>query len=423
MSIRHMSAIWDSQLYDGPKLLMMLALADWADADGWCYPRNETLARRIRRDVKTVYRILGQLETEGAIHRADGRICICEPWIVEEVKRRAEAVDAKNTPPQPPAALKSEKPPLKSENGRTANGNGVLNNENGILRSENPVLTSENEILKNETPFFIDPSITPDLEPSPTPPAPIAAAPTAPAGGGADVPTILRWVNFTDHLNAHEQAILTPPTALAWCYFIHLEEAKPTRPKNAVGLARSRWRSTPPAPPPADLLALAQFWLALADNGRRALLDRLGFTARFGTDDDLDDDFPGLPVAAAIAVYRATGGELAPPSLTPVRESTAAAIAEVRAGPSRSVAQTAPPQPTAAFWRDALAELEMQMTRATFTQLLAGATATLTDDQLTVHVRNHYAADWLSGRLHDLITRTVAGVAGRAITVRYEVCP
>ena len=321
---------------------------------------------------------------------------------------------------------RSTNPPMAMAESSNGNGGNVEWPTEPFNKNANAIGGIRQQINKDDLTDHEEQRPTETTEttapPASTPPEAEPPAPAGPAGGGAaDVPTILRWVNFTDRLNAHEQAIPTPPTALAWCYFIHLEEAKPTRPKNAVGLARSRWRSTPPAPPPADLLALAQFWLALADNGRRALLDRLGFTARFGTDDDLDDDFPGLPVAAAIAVYRATGGELAPPSLTPVRESTAAAIAEVRAGPSRSVAQTAPPQPTAAFWRDALAELEMQMTRATFTQLLAGATATLTDDQLTVHVRNHYAADWLSNRLHDLITRTVAAIAGRPIAVHYEV--
>ena len=60
------------------------------------------------------------------------------------------------------------------------------------------------------------------------------------------------------------------------------------------------------------------------------------------------------------------------------------------------------------------------MTRATYTQWLAGTTATLDGDELTVHVRNQYAIAWLEDRLHDLVTRTVTAIAGRPITVRYE---
>lgn len=268
---------------------------------------------------------------------------------------------------------------------------------------------------RNVHPLITENKTTPETTPQ-TPPS-SAAEPSAPPGGGGDVPTILGWVGFTDRLNDKERAILDPPTALAWAYFIYLEEAKPTRPKNAVGLARSRWRAG--STPPDDLLALAQSWLALTDDSRRALLERVAFAAQFGTDDDLDDDFPGLPVAAAIAVYRATAGELAPPSLTPVREATVAAIAEVRAVP--------PPGPSLAtrnssLWKDALAELKMQMTRATFTTWLQGTTAALDGDTLTVHVRNVHAIDWLENRLHDLIQRTVNALAGRPLTIHYEVC-
>lgn len=441
MSINFIGAVWDSGLYDGPRLLMMLALADHADNDGWCYPNYDTLALKIRRNVKTVYRVLSELEADGAIKRHDGRIGICEPHILAEVQRRADSRRAKQEPQPPPPVLNSENDPpadttnpvaplLNSENAISADETPILISENEILNTENPILTSENEILNSETPFFIDPSTDPSTNRQ-EPPTPTTADPPATAGGGAgagtapDVPTILRWINFTDRLNAQEQTILTPPTALAWTYFVHLEEAKPTRPKNAIGLARSRWRATPPVQPPADLLALAHVWLTLTDDGRRNLLDRLDFAARWGTDDDLDDDFPGLPVAAALALYRATAGELAPPQLSPAAPVSPTdrtpAAAQSSVTPHRSVPQTTPSTESAPLWRDALTELEMQMTRATFTTWLQGTTATLDGDQLTVHVRNRHAIAWLENRLHDLIQRTVTAHAGRPITVTYAV--
>lgn len=139
MSIRFIGTVWDSGLYDGPRLLMMLALADHADDDGWCFPNYETLALKIRRNVKTVYRVLSDLEAEGAIRRQDGRIGIVEPHIIEEVYRRAEASKAK--PPTP------------------KNQSKFLKYENSVLNSEKPILTSEKEILTSEKPFYIDPSI------------------------------------------------------------------------------------------------------------------------------------------------------------------------------------------------------------------------------------------------------------------------
>lgn len=153
MSIRFIGAVWDSGLYDGPRLLMMLALADHADDDGWCWPRYETLALKIRRNAKTVYRVLADLEEHGAIRREGERIVISEPAIVEEAGRRAGARSA-------------EKRPRKILN----NEKEILNNENGILKSENDFLNSENDFLKNEKPFFIEPSINRQLPPAPPKP-------------------------------------------------------------------------------------------------------------------------------------------------------------------------------------------------------------------------------------------------------------
>lgn len=275
---------------------------------------------------------------------------------------------------------------------------------------------------QNVHPLITENKTTPETTPETSPPSP-AAEPTAPPAAGDDVPAILRWTNFTDRLNPQEQATLDPPTALAWAYFIHLEEAKPTRPKNAIGLARSRWRAN--TPPPDDLCALARLWLALPDDGRRALLDRVAFAAQYGLDDDLDDDFPGLPVTAALSLYRATAGDLAPPSLTPVRESTAAAVAAARQASTTSTPSTLSPASTAAahssLWADALADLQLQTTAGTYNAWLHGTTATQAGDDLTIHVHNDQAVAWLANRLHPVIQRAVEAIAGRPLAIHYTV--
>ena len=141
MSIRFIGSVWDSGLYDGPRLLMMLALADHADDDGWCFPSYETLALKIRRNSKTVYRVLADLESEGAIRRAGGRIGICEPDILEEAQRRAGASRAKKqTAPRPTP-------------------------ESQVLIPENDFLIPENDFLNIEKPFYIEPSINRHLSP------------------------------------------------------------------------------------------------------------------------------------------------------------------------------------------------------------------------------------------------------------------
>ncbi|MCL4805523.1 MAG: chromosomal replication initiator protein DnaA [Anaerolineae bacterium] len=80
---------------------------------------------------------------------------------------------------------------------------------------------------------------------------------------------------------------------------------------------------------------------------------------------------------------------------------------------------TLPPE---TVWKATLGELEMQMTRATFTTWLQGTRAlSFAGDEFVVGVRNDFAKDWLENRLYDLIARTLAGVAERPVTVRFVV--
>ena len=68
MSIRVMTHVWDCGQYNGSKLLLLLALADFAHDDGGnVYPSVDTLAQKTRCDRRTVQRNLRQLEGEGAI--------------------------------------------------------------------------------------------------------------------------------------------------------------------------------------------------------------------------------------------------------------------------------------------------------------------------------------------------------------------
>lgn len=75
-----------------------------------------------------------------------------------------------------------------------------------------------------------------------------------------------------------------------------------------------------------------------------------------------------------------------------------------------------------AAWKAALGELEMQMTRATFTTWLQGTRAlSCEDDEFIIGVRNDFAKDWLENRLYDLIARTLASVVGHRVNVRFVV--
>ena len=76
------------------------------------------------------------------------------------------------------------------------------------------------------------------------------------------------------------------------------------------------------------------------------------------------------------------------------------------------------------LWQTTLEELRLQMTRATFDQWLLGSTAVpeaSTALCLTVAVRNQYAQEWLTHRLHNVIVRTLSSVAGYRVQLRYIV--
>ncbi len=69
-------------------------------------------------------------------------------------------------------------------------------------------------------------------------------------------------------------------------------------------------------------------------------------------------------------------------------------------------------------WKAALGELEMQMTKATFTTWLQGTRAlSCVDDEFVIGVRNDFAKDWLENRLRDLIVRTLSSVINRHVCV------
>lgn len=67
MSIRVMAWYWDNSPQDGHKLLLLLALADWSDDNGECFPSIAGIANRIRRKPRTTQLTIGELEDAGEI--------------------------------------------------------------------------------------------------------------------------------------------------------------------------------------------------------------------------------------------------------------------------------------------------------------------------------------------------------------------
>lgn len=71
MSIRIMAQVWDSSPFEGRGLLVELALADFANDDGVCWPSVETLAKKARCSESWVHQIIRDLKKAGRLYVAE----------------------------------------------------------------------------------------------------------------------------------------------------------------------------------------------------------------------------------------------------------------------------------------------------------------------------------------------------------------
>ncbi|MQC24936.1 MAG: hypothetical protein DWG81_03210, partial [Chloroflexi bacterium] len=73
-------------------------------------------------------------------------------------------------------------------------------------------------------------------------------------------------------------------------------------------------------------------------------------------------------------------------------------------------------------WQAALGELQLQLPAATFDTWLRGSRVLAHEEGLfVVGVASGYAKDWLERRLHATIARTLSGIVGRTVEVRFSV--
>ncbi|MDY7040110.1 MAG: chromosomal replication initiator protein DnaA [Chloroflexota bacterium] len=73
-------------------------------------------------------------------------------------------------------------------------------------------------------------------------------------------------------------------------------------------------------------------------------------------------------------------------------------------------------------WQAALGELQLQMTKATFdTWVKNTSVISYEDGTFLIGVYNGYAKDWLENRLLTIIKRTVAGIVGHAVELKFIV--
>lgn len=72
MSIRVQSLIWEFAPYEGNTLLTFLALGDWADDEGFCWPRMEQLAKKSRQSIRSSQYAVSKLSKDGYLIRVCG---------------------------------------------------------------------------------------------------------------------------------------------------------------------------------------------------------------------------------------------------------------------------------------------------------------------------------------------------------------
>ncbi|HEY4685582.1 MAG TPA: helix-turn-helix domain-containing protein [Dehalococcoidia bacterium] len=71
MSLKVMTLVWQSSPLTGAGLLVELALADFSDDSGTCWPSVHTLARKARCSDRQVQRTLDQLVRLGRLRRQE----------------------------------------------------------------------------------------------------------------------------------------------------------------------------------------------------------------------------------------------------------------------------------------------------------------------------------------------------------------
>lgn len=67
-----MNQVWRKAQYAGGELLVLLALADWADDDGRCWPSLIAMATKARLSKRQVCRIVSRLRDDGVLSRVAG---------------------------------------------------------------------------------------------------------------------------------------------------------------------------------------------------------------------------------------------------------------------------------------------------------------------------------------------------------------
>lgn len=149
MSIKIMSWVWDHGPSDGTETLVLLALADFCDDDGRCYPSMRRIAEKARMQERSARRVIRRLEDGGwiSVNVGNGRKGCSQYQIMTKKEdhvslfsekkgdRQSLFIDEKtrtNSPPDPqspgPTVQKPGPTRQKTRTGGSPEPSGTVNN-------------------------------------------------------------------------------------------------------------------------------------------------------------------------------------------------------------------------------------------------------------------------------------------------------
>lgn len=118
MSIRVMSRVWDHYPGKGSDLLAMLALADWSDDDGRCYPSVSALAKKIRLKERQTQNAVRSLIEQGYVavigNEAGGAPGMTRRYRVA-IERLTGAAECTQTVNEPSVVISTQRARKKSK--------------------------------------------------------------------------------------------------------------------------------------------------------------------------------------------------------------------------------------------------------------------------------------------------------------------
>lgn len=407
---------------------LLLRLAENADATG-CVdpaPSQETLASEFGCSVRTVRNRLNQLCDAGELQQTrvghgPGSASAYQVMLpIPEAKPEKLADVETGIPETNPASISgirqeiaeikaeiqalkaeiAERKPEKPESFKPNTGKTGKENRKGhsTESADDPSLIQEDVVVADQD------NTTTTASPAST----RARGAPAASSGAAGVAAVLGWLGF---IGDPAREPLTAETALAWAFWLHLHKERLLKQgKDPVAITIAAWRR-PGTQLPAEVLQLARAWLAMSAAERRQALqaaERSLITGQLILPEQLAPF--NVPTRTLRALYQAQE-TFAPPSLMP--DLPPPPLVEALAD------ETAPPaDPAAALWQEALAELALQMPKATFANLLAGSRLHLNGgSQAQVLAPTAAAAEWINASLTQPIGRTLSAVAGRQLTV------